>query len=189
MKDYEIIKGKSKYLFSAPHSHPHRRPSLVKKYKGHERYTDDIVREICRKTNCFGIYIKDQVDYDPNYHKNNNPYKKEIRKIIRDNKIKAFVDIHGLSDEHMIDVAIYYKTRFRKSMDLAEEIAKKLNKGKLKGLNIQILRIPENHQETLTEVVAKDLRVPAVQVEIARYIRKDKELRDTLIEYLGEIIK
>lgn len=189
MKKYEIIEGKSKFLFSAPHPHPHRRPSLVKKYKGHEKYTDDIVREICRSTHSFGIYTKDEVDYDPNYHKKNNPYKREVERIVKENKIKAFVDIHGLSDEHLIDIAIYYKTRFRKSVKLAGDIVKKLNRGKLRGLNIQILRLPENAQETLTELVASDLRVPAVQIEIARYIRKDKELRKIFVENLSEIVK
>ncbi|KUK76122.1 MAG: seg [candidate division WS6 bacterium 34_10] len=189
MKKYESIQGKKKFLFSAPHSHPHRRPSLVKKYKVQERYTDDIVRDICRKTKAFGIYIKDQVDYDPNYHKKNNPYKREIRKIVKENNIKAFFDIHGLSDEHLIDIAIYYKTRFRKSMELADEVSKKLNRGKLRGLNIQILRLPENHQETLTEIVASDLRVPAIQIEIARYIRKDKELREAFVDNLSHIVE
>jgi hypothetical protein len=188
MKKYETIKGKTKFLFSAPHPYPHRRPSLVKKYKGHERYTDDIVRDLCRKTHAYGIYIKDQVDYDPNYHKENNPYKREVERIINDNQIKAFVDIHGLNDDHMIDIAIYYKTRFRKSVELAEEISEKLNRGKLKGLNIQILRLPHNLQETLTELVATDLRVPAVQLEIARYIRKDKELREEFVKNLSEVI-
>jgi hypothetical protein len=189
MKNYEVIQGDTNYLFSAPHPYPHRRPSLVKKYKVHEQYTDDIVRDICRKSNSFGIYIKDQVDYDPNYHKKNNPYKKEVEKIITENKIKNFIDIHGLCDEHMIDIAIYYKTRFRKSVLLAEEISEKLNRRKLKGLNIQILRLPENDSsETLTELVASKLRVPAIQIEIARYIRKDKELREAFVMNLSEIV-
>ena len=189
MKKYEVIKGKEKYLFSAPHPYPHRRPSLGRKYKEHERYTDDIVKGICKKSNAFGIYIKDQIDYDPNYHKKDNPYKKEIKKIVKDNEIEKFVDIHGLSDSHMIDIAIYYKTRFRKSIDLAKEISEVLNKGKLKGLSIQILRLPEENRETLTEYVASTLRVPAVQIEIARYLRDDSRLREEIITNLCDLIK
>ena len=189
MKEYEVIKGKTKYLFSAPHPHPHRRPSLGRKYKEYERYTDDIVKEICKKTNSFGIYITDQVEYDPNYHKDDNPYKKEIKKIINNNKIENFIDIHGLSDSHMIDIAIYYKTRFRKSIDLAKEISKVLNKGKLKGLNIQILRMPEENRETLTEYIASTLRIPAVQIEIARYLRDDNRLREEIVTNMSDLIK
>jgi hypothetical protein len=189
MKKHEVINGKTKYLFSAPHPHPHRRPSLGRKYKEYERYTDDIVKGICKKTTSFGIYIKDQVDYDPNYHKDNNPYKKEIDKIVKDNQIEQFIDIHGLSDSHMIDIAIYYKTRFRKSIDLAKDISEALNRGKLKGLNIQILRLPEENRETLTEYLASTLRIPAVQIEIARYLRDDERLREEIVNNLSDLIK
>jgi hypothetical protein len=189
MKNYEVIKGEHKYIFSAPHPHPHRRPSLTKKYKEYERYTDDIVKDLCKETGAWGIYIKDQVEYDPNFHsKQENPYKKEIKKITDKNEIEGFIDIHGLSDEHMIDIAIYYKTRFINSIKLAEKISKELNKGKLKGLNIQILRLPEENRETLSEFVASELRVPAVQIEIARYLREDKELRDEITNNLSQII-
>jgi hypothetical protein len=188
METFNTIDGKTKYLFSAPHPYPHRRPSLARKYKEREEYTDDIVKAICKKTKAFGIYTKDQVDYDPNYHRKNNPYKKEVEKIVNENKIEQFVDIHGLSDEHMIDIAIYYKSRFSNSIKLAKKVMKSLNQGQLKGLNIQIFRLPENRQESLTEFSASTLRVPAVQIEIARYIRKDQELREEFVKNLADII-
>jgi hypothetical protein len=188
METFNTIDGKIKYLFSAPHPYPHRRPSLARKYKEREEYTDDIVKAICKKTKAFGIYTKDQVDYDPNYHRKNNPYKKEVEKIVNENKIEQFVDIHGLSDEHMIDIAIYYKSRFSNSIKLAKKVMKSLNQGQLKGLNIQIFRLPENRQESLTEFSASTLRVPAVQIEIARYIRKDQELREEFVKNLADII-
>jgi DNA primase large subunit len=89
----------------------------------------------------------------------------------------------------MIDIAIYYKTRFRKSIDLAKEISEVLNKGKLKGLNIQILRLPEENRETLTEYLASTLRIPAVQIEIARYLRDDARLREEIVANLSDLIK
>ncbi|MCK9415189.1 hypothetical protein M0Q97_00845 [Candidatus Dojkabacteria bacterium] len=188
MKDYEIIEGKIKYLFSAPHPHLHRRPSLAKIYKEHERYTDDIVRALCKETGCFGIYIKDQVDYDPNFNRRDNPYKKEIERLITENKIEKFVDIHGLSEERLVDVVIFYKTRFSNSIKLAGEISEKLNRGGLRGLNIQILRLPEDGRETLTEFVVSNLRIPSVQVEIAKYLRDDKELRKEIVRNLTDIV-
>jgi hypothetical protein len=188
METFNTIDGKIKYLFSAPHPYPHRRPSLARKYKEKEEYTDDIVKAVCKKTKAFGIYTKDQVDYDPNYHRKNNPYKEEVEKIVNENKIEQFIDIHGLCDEHMIDIAIYYKSRFSNSIKLAKKVMKSLNQGQLRGLNIQIFRLPENRQESLTEFGASTLRVPAVQIEIARYIRKDKELREEFVKNLADII-
>ena len=189
MKNFETVQGKLPILFSAPHSYPHKRPSLVNKYKGHEEYTDDIVRDICKKSKSFGIYLTDQVEYDPNYYKNGNEYKKEVQKIVEKNKIKTFIDIHGLNEDHMLDVAIYYKTRFHKSLRLAKEVSELLNRGKLKGLNTQIFRFPENGGETLTEFCASKLRIPSVQIEITKYIREDNDLRDSFIENISDIVK
>ncbi len=188
MQTFNTIDGKIKYLFSAPHPYPHRRPSFARKYKEREEYTDDIVQAVCKKSKGFGIYTKDKVEYDPNYHKSGNPYKKEVKKIVNENNIEQFIDIHGLSDEHMIDIAIYYKSRFSNSIKLAKKTIEALDQGKLRGLNIQIFRLPENRQESLTEFSASKLRVPAVQIEIARYIRKDKELREELIKNLVDIV-
>jgi hypothetical protein len=189
MKNFQTVPGKYTTLFSAPHAFAHKRPSLVGKYKEYEEYTDRIVKEICKESKSYGIYLTGEVDYDPNYHRNKNPYKKEVEKIVNDNKIKQFIDIHGLNDEHLVDVAIYYKTRFHKSIRLAEEVAKLLNDGKLKGLNVQIFRLPDNGRETLTEFCASQLRIPSVQIEIAQYIRKDKELRNAFIKNLSKIVK
>ena len=189
MKDFETVQGKYPILFSAPHAFPHKRPSLVNKYKGEEEYTDIIVKDVCKKSKGFGIYLIDQVQYDPNYHRNENIYKREVKKIVEENKIKTFIDIHGLNEDYMIDVAIYYKTRFHKSIRLAIEISRILNKGKLRGLNTQIFRLPENGGESLTEYCASTLRIPSVQIEIAKYIREDTDLRNEFVNNLSEIIK
>jgi hypothetical protein len=37
--------------------------------------------------------------------------------------------------------------------------------------------------------VASELRVPAIQIEIARYIRKDKELRGAFVDNLANIVE
>jgi hypothetical protein len=37
--------------------------------------------------------------------------------------------------------------------------------------------------------VASELRVPAIQIEIARYIRKDKELREAFVDNLAGIVE
>jgi hypothetical protein len=190
MKNFKIIEGKKRFLVSAPHAYIHRRPSLLQKYKLGEKYTDDIVREICKESNCSGIYTTDKLDYDPNYHKvTENPYKREIENIIKRNKIKGFIDIHGLRNIYDIDIAIYYRTRFSNSILLAEEIADYIDRRTLSGVNIHILRLLDNDQETLTEYVASDVRIPAIQVEIARYIREDEKLRNGLVENISEYIK
>ena len=159
-------------------------------YKIGEPLTNNIVEEVCKQVKTFGIVLTDESEYDFNYHKiETNPYKQEVKKIVEDNKIEYFVDIHGLKDGNNYDVAIYYPTKFSKSIRLARSIKEGLDKYALRGINIVILRFPDGPQETLGEYVASNLRVPSVQIEIARYIREKKNLREAFIQNLGEVLE
>jgi hypothetical protein len=159
-------------------------------YKIGEAFTDTIVEEVCKEIDCFGIVLTDESDYDFNYHKEkDNPYKQEIKKIVEENNIKYFLDIHGLKDHKQYDIEIYYPTKFSKSIRLARSIKEGINKYTLKGANILILRFPETPQEELGEYVASKLRVPSVQIEIARYIREREDLRNSLIENLSNTLE
>ena len=188
--DVKIIEGKLPILLSAPHTYSHKRPSLSGSYKLGEPWTDTIVEKVCLDVNCSGILQTGECSYDPNYHKEKgNPYKQEIRKIVRQNKFKNFIDIHGLRDGAGYDIGIYYPTRFDRSMAFAQSISEGLNKGQLKGASIYLFRFLDNDQETLGEYVASKLRIPSVQIEIARYIREDEILRNAFIENLGKVLK
>lgn len=186
----KIIEGKFPILLSAPHTYSHKRPSLTGAYKGGEPWTDIIVESICKDINCFGIVQSSETNYDPNFHKEkSNPYKQKVREIVRQRKFKHFIDIHGLRDGVGYDIGIYYPTRFDRSMAFAQSISEGLNKGELKGASIYIFRFLDNDQETLGEYVASKLRIPSIQIEIARYIREDDILRNTFIENLEKILK
>jgi hypothetical protein len=159
-------------------------------YKIGEAFTDTIVEEVCKEIDCFGIVLTDESDYDFNYHKEkDNPYKQEIKKIVEENNIKYFLDIHGLKDHKQYDIEIYYPTKFSKSIRLARAIKEGISRFSLKGANILVLRFPETPQEELGEYVASKLRVPSVQIEIARYIREREDLRNSLIENLSNTLE
>jgi len=186
---FKTIEGKKNILLSAPHVYAHRRPKLSMGYKLGEPLTDTIVEDVCRNINSWGIVLKDESDFDANYHKeDDNPYKQEVKLIVKKQKIKYFLDIHGLKDGQMYDIAIYYPTQFRKSIELARSIKNGLDKGKLKGVNIAIFRFLDNHQETLGEYCANNLRVPSVQIEISKYIRESQKLRDELVNNLSTVL-
>lgn len=187
---FQTIEGKIPVLVSAPHVFPHRRPTLNGSYKLGEPYTDDIVKSVQADTNAFGIYLLKECDYDPNYHKEKkNEYKEAVRDIIIKNKIERFVDIHGLKDGNDYDIGIYYPTRFSKSLEFAYEVEAGIDKNELSGINIRIFRFLNNGQETLGEFVASKLRVPSVQIEVARYIREDEKLRECFIKNLEKIVE
>lgn len=186
----KIIKGKIPVLVSAPHAHSHRRPSLTLSHKIGEGYTDKMVTNICEGTGAWGMYIVGETDYDPNYHKlEDNPYKDEVTRLIKENDIKKFIDLHGLSSEYDYDLGIYYPSKFSNSIKLAKEIVDCVDKKKMRGINHCVLRFEDLDRETLGEYVASQLRVPSVQLEIARYIREKDELRNSLIENLSEYLR
>lgn len=186
---FKTITGIKPVLISAPHVYAHRRPRLNMSYKLGEPFTDHIVEEVCKLSNIFGIMSVNETDFDPNYHKEKrNPYKQEIRKIVKEKNIKYFIDIHGLKDGNNYDLAIYYPTRFWKSRDLAIQLQENLDRGELRGINIAILRFLDNNQETLGEFVTSKLRIPSIQIEVARYIREDASMRNTLVNNLSDTL-
>jgi len=187
---FQIIEGKVPVLLSAPHACSHRRPTLMGTYKLGEPYTDEIVKRITADSSSFGIYLSKECSYDPNYHKERkNEYKKAIKEIVMKNKVERFIDIHGLKDNQGYDIALYYPTKFRKSLELAYEIEEALNHGLLNGISIRIFRFLDNGQETLGEYVATKLRVPSVQIEVSRYIRDDEQLRESFIKNLSTLVE
>jgi hypothetical protein len=186
---FKTIEGKKNILLSAPHVYAHRRPRLNMAYKLGEPLTDTIVKDICKEIDVYGIVLTDESDFDANYHKEKtNPYKQEVKRIIKEKKIEYFLDIHGLKDGKMYDIAIYYPTQFRKSIAFARDIKEGLDRRDLRGINIAIFRFLDNHQETLGEYCASKLRVPSVQVEVARYIRESQKLRDEFVKNLSEVL-
>ena len=187
---FKIIKGTNPILLSAPHALSHRRPSLTLSYKLAEPWTDDIVEQVCANTGAWGIVVVDESEYDPNYYcLKENPYKQELANLIHESRIKKFIDIHGLSDDNDFDVGIYYPSRFSKSIVLANSISECIGRNNLRGINSCIFRFEEGPQETLGEFVASKLRVPSIQIEVARYIREKELLRNAFISNLSEVLR
>ncbi len=185
----KVIKGSIPILLSAPHVYSHKRPSLTMSYKWGEQFTNNIVEDICTQTGAWGVIQSEETSFDPNWHKfKDNPYKQVVADIVGKGKIKKFVDIHGLKDEYEYDLGIYYPSKFFKSILLANDISNSVDKGKLKGMSICIFRFPEDKQETLGEYVASKLRVPSVQLEIARYIREDENLRKVFVKNISSFL-
>ena len=184
-----ILQGDLPILISAPHAYPHKRPNLTQSYKPAEVWTDYISEQLALKTGAWAIFTTDLMNYDPNYHPfEKNEYKQAIAHIMGKHNIAYFIDLHGLSNQHPYDIGSYYAPRFTRSRKLAEDIQTILDSGKLKGLNFKTLNFLDNDQETLGEYVVKTLEVPSVQLELARYIRDDSDLRLGLIENLVEAL-
>lgn len=192
VRNYNIIEGTYPVLISAPHVFSHKRPSIRGVMKQGEPNTDVLAKLIAQKTGAWVIYLKESsTEYDPNYHKlENNLYKAEIKNLVKEKKINTVIDIHGLSDFHHYDLGVFYGMRFRKSRDIAQSLVGELGKKRpLKDLTYCIGYTSKNLQETITEFVNEKLRLPAIQIEIARYIRLDAQLLESMADGISELIK
>lgn len=184
-KTYQLIEGTHPVLITAPHVFNHKRPSLSASIKQAEPWTDYIAKAVAEGSKSYGLILRNDSSYDPNYQKeDNNPFKQTIRRIVEQSNCKYLIDIHGLHDRHRYDLGIFYERRYYKSKELAYKVAEALNVGKLRGVLIQNFNFPEGGQETLSEFTVHELKIPAVQIEIARYIREDPILREELIKHL-----
>lgn len=187
---YVVDPGKTNLLLSAPHCIDHRRPNFTGKVEAAEESTKEISEEICALTGAALIYAKEcDLSFDPNYTLfANNPYKQEIKSLVKKRKITYLLDIHGLSDRHNYDMAIFYPEHFIKSRKLAFNLAKAISKGKLRDALIQISPLSTLDRETISQFAASKLSIPANQIEVARYIRKDDALRQELIRNLSSFL-
>lgn len=186
---FAVSKGKNNVLLSAPHVFNHYRRNLDSVVKQGEPWTDYIVRNIATSSNSSSIALEKTVDFDPNYDiLSKNKYKQEVSKIVKSEKVKLFIDVHGLSDKYSYDFAIYYPLRYRKSESIAYDLAEILSKGPLRSSLVIVLNLKDNDQETLTEYVAQKHKIPAVQLEIARYIREDDSLREPMISAISNYL-
>ncbi|HVX92699.1 MAG TPA: hypothetical protein VHA74_01130 [Candidatus Dojkabacteria bacterium] len=182
-ESFKVLEGKNPVLLSAPHAFNHYRSNINQVYKAGEPVTDDIVRRVAANIDCYGIFTTQEMDYDPNSTSELlNIYQREVEQILKDKKIKYFIDIHGLNDKYDYDMAIYYPFRFSKSQRFADRIKTSLMENMEKHLNIQVLNFPENQDNTLSINVSHKLRVPSIQIEVARYIREDEFLLEKFIE-------
>jgi hypothetical protein len=192
VRNYNVIEGTYPVLISAPHVFSHKRPSIRGVMKQGEPNTDVLAKMIAQKTGAWVIYLtQSSTEYDPNYHKlENNLYKSEIKNLVKEKKINTVIDIHGLNDFHHYDLGVFYGMRFRKSRDIAQSLVSELGKKRpLKDLTYCIGYTSKNLQETITEFVNEKLRLPAIQIEIARYIRLDTQLLESMADGISELIK
>ncbi len=186
---FEIIEGKKTVLLSAPHAFLHKRPKLSGAYRQGERFTDDIVKEICSLTGAWGIVLSASIDYDPNYQvMERNEYKKAVQKLCKENNVNQFIDIHGMADGSDFDLGIFYPTRFTKSKSFADVVREEIGKGELYGVSSTLFEFRDDNEETLGEFVAGKMKIPAIQIEISRYIREDEGLRKSFVKNLSDII-
>ena len=164
-KSFRVIKGNIPVIISAPHSVKQLREGRV---KGAEYQTGAIASILSEETSCFAIYKTYNNQDDANYDIENNEYKEEIKKIIKENDIRILLDIHGAKDEHNFDIDL--GTAYGENINNNIEILYKL-KSYFKKYNID--NVTENKIfkadsiRTISKYINKETKIQCIQLEIS----------------------
>ncbi|KJR46298.1 hypothetical protein UF75_3329 [Desulfosporosinus sp. I2] len=159
--------GKLPVLVSAPHAVRHFRQ---KKIKMSDQYTGSIVYLLSQLTGCHAIATTKLYGGDPNM---DDPclYKEKISEIIRREKVKFVLDIHGAAGDRNFDVDF--------GTDSGRTLLKKEVMFQTLERNFQTFGFSQISHDyfaasgpnTVANFVARELKIPAVQVEINKKYR------------------
>ncbi len=159
--------GKLPILVSAPHAVRHYRQ---KKIKMSDQFTGSVVYLLNKLTGCHGIAATKLYGGDPNF---DNPciYKEKIAEICKKNKIKFILDLHGAARERDFDVD--FGTNKEKNLLGKAEILKTLEQTfqDFGLLRTSLDYFAASGQNTVANYAARELGIPAVQVEINKQYR------------------
>lgn len=162
-----ILPGELPVLLSAPHAVRHCRQ---KRIKMSDQFTGSIVYLLNRLTGCQAIAATKLYGGDPNI---DDPciYKERISEICVKEKVKFVLDIHGAAREQEFDVD--FGTNGGKTLLSKTGILETLERNfRAFGLG----KLSQGHfaargSNTIANYVARELRIPAVQVEINKHFR------------------
>lgn len=188
-ESFEKICGKNNIILSAPHCVLHTREKCV---RPRETKTGVLVKTLSKKCDINGIYKIKNEDNDANWDKVCE-YKRELVKIVRKDKIKALIDLHGMAAWRNEDICI--GTNFGKNIcgheDILQEMIKIFNRFGFKNVSIDI-PFSAQYPYCVSTYVAKKCQIPTFQIEInLKYrsgIYKEFKMYSKLESALEEII-
>lgn len=193
----KIVRGKIPILVSAPHAAPLLRKSkedgVYKRY--YEKKLDEVIEQLCDKTNAWGIFtVSPNQKMLSNWEKEiYKEYKRFVKKIINNNNIQLFVDLHGSREDRpfLIDYDFIFHERHPHDHHLENIIhetfthhfsKQNLSNGFFRPIN------GRGHR-TLTYYVRKHLGVQAVQLETNSKLRTNPTNLELLVEAVNKFVK
>lgn len=162
-----ISAGKLPVLLSAPHAVRHYRQ---KKIKMSDQFTGSIVYLLARLTNCHAIAASKLYGGDPNF---DAPciFKEKIAELCTGRKVKLVLDIHGAAREREFDVD--FGSNRGKNLLGKPIILESLQRS---FQDFGLSRISHDYfaasgPNTVANYVARELGIPAIQIEINKHYR------------------
>ena len=183
-----FLRGEIPILVTAPHATRHVRMGI---FKFQEEYTGALSVILHALTGSHALYTHWASNTDPNYY-DDAPFKKKLQKVIKKFGIKFVLDLHGTRRDWKKDIypGIGEDGEFLLGDNLyihELERSAKLNKLTLGGLHI----FPASRQMTVTKFVARNVGIPAMQIEINEKLRHPEtnpSAFNQLVEFLYNFI-
>ena len=161
---FEVIEGQVPIIISAPHCVQQLRNGKIKSSEGE---TGAIVQYLAEKIQCYAIYKTYNNNDDANYDIENNPYKEEIMKIVKQKGIKLLLDLHGANYTHDfdIDIGTGEGKNLIKNTYLVEDLKKCFIQNGIKKVVIdQEFKATSEH--TISRSISEKMQIPCIQIEI-----------------------
>ncbi len=182
---FRFFPGKLPVLLSAPHAVRHYRQ---KKIKISDEFTGSIVYLLNKLTGCQALAVTKFYGGDPNV---DNPciYKERIAEICSREKVKLLLDIHGVARQREFDVDL--GTDSGKTLLGKARIVERLE---LNFKNFGLSRISNDYfaasgSNTISNYVARELRIPAIQIELNKQFRVPSQNPQGFHRMLGALVE
>lgn len=195
---FNVHYGDAPVLLSAPHACMHLRDGEPKM---EEEFTAAYALALAKETGCHAIYVKNKTKEDPNWQAG-GIYKEAVRGLVRDRAIRFVIDLHGMTDQHRMGVAIGTMQGVScPGIDVADSfIAEGFVQTRANQLaestDAQWRRVVVDHprftggirNQTITRFAVQQLNIKALQVELASACRVvySPATDDWPVEYSGE---
>ncbi len=190
-KNYGFLyhKGSIPILLSAPHSVNHIRDGRLK-YA--DMFTGSITKIMHELTGCHIVYKTKNDGTDPNYDsiEEDNDYKNTLIKIVKENNIKLFIDLHGTIESRDIDIDIgsNYGDSLNGFNALPEIIMLICHKHGLTNIGINKI-FNADGANNISKNVGELGKIPSLQLEINRKYRDYEESFDTYYCLINALYK
>lgn len=183
-----FLKGSRKILITCPHSTVHRRKDRKKIM---ELYTAAIGTALHSMLDCFCLYTNRSQESDPNYY-DDNPFKSEIGKIAAEENIEFVLDLHGTGSRRKYDVYPGIGKEREFLLGKKQILEDLYSKADINGITVGSLNtFPAVRQMTVTKFAAREIGIPAMQLEINRRMRlpSDNGNLARLVEFINGFLK
>lgn len=182
-ESFVIEEGEVPFFVSAPHGVSQVR---LGKPKYREPGSLAVALELKKRTDAFLIAKTKNCNDDANFDAV-SPYKEELKRQIKNQKIKYLIDLHGLKKTRKIDINI--GTNFGQNIKKNEKLFDFLLNGfKQRNFNVSVDQPFSGDVDTVAGNVAKNCGIWTVQIEINCKYTNEKRYEQRLIDIL-EIIK